>query len=65
MAIRYGSRKFIILIICIILTIIIPLLFNYLKIDSSVIITTMSLVNGLSGLYFGVNIAEKKWGIMN
>ena len=62
MAIKYGSRKFIILVICIFLTILIPLVFNVLKMDSSVIITTMSLVNGLSGLYFGANIAEKRWG---
>lgn len=63
MAIRYGSRKFIILGSCVGMTVIIPIIYSLLKIEGSVTITTLGLMNGLAGLYFGANLVEKKLGL--
>ena len=62
MAIKYGSRKFIILTLCIVVNIVMPIAYQLLKIEGTVTIAALGLVNGLSGLYFGANLIDKKMG---
>lgn len=59
---KYGSRKFIITIIVMIISIILPPIYSKLfNLDSQVIITIEGIINALAGLYLGANAISKKY----
>lgn len=62
---KYGSRKFIIMIIMVVINIVLPIVYKLLEIDPSITLASMGSISTLSGLYFGVNYFQHKLEFKN
>ncbi len=58
--IKYGSRKFIVVVVQWLQLMLLPILFKHYGIETEVLMMVLGASGGLSGLYLGVNVMEKK-----
>jgi len=58
--IRWGSRKFIALLVEIVLLVAIPILYSYIGISDSVTLLVLGALAGSASAYIGFNVLQKK-----
>ena len=59
---KYGSRKFIALMIQVALTLILPFVYHYVQMSEQVLIMVLCSINGAVAVYTGANLLSKKYG---
>lgn len=58
--VRFGSRKFIMMMVQMVLMIFLPIAYKKLEISDDILMLILSSTSALSAIYFGVNVWEKK-----
>ena len=58
---RFKSRKLIVLLVQVLLTIILPLVYKKMEIDGDITLVVLIATNGAAAIYTGANVMSKKF----